>query len=93
MPVYKSVIPVTAPVLIVYKSLGLENQSPSFELYLREPADLRRRTEIIPVKDSHTRIKPLALASGHGRYITVTPERMLVFVSVGEWPLHTSGLE
>jgi hypothetical protein len=25
---------------------------------------------IIPVKDSHTRIKPLALASGHGRYIT-----------------------
>jgi hypothetical protein len=52
--------------------------------------DLRRRTEIIPVKvkDSHTRIKPLALASGHGRYryITVTPERSLVFV--GEWPLH-----
>jgi hypothetical protein len=30
---------------------------------------------IIPVKDSHNhnRIKPLALASGHGRYITVTP--------------------
>jgi hypothetical protein len=32
-----------------------------------------------PVKDSHastsTGIKPLALASGHGRYITVTPER------------------
>jgi hypothetical protein len=26
------------------------------------------------------------LASGHGRYITVTPERKLV--SVGEWPLH-----
>jgi hypothetical protein len=50
--------------------------------------DLRRRTEIIPVKDSDTRIKPLALASGHGRYITVTPERALV--SVGEWPLHTA---
>jgi hypothetical protein len=33
--------------------------------------DLRRRTEITPVKDFHTRIKPLALASGHGRYITV----------------------
>jgi hypothetical protein len=61
-------------------------QSPPFEMYLREPKDLRRRTEIIPVKDSHTRIKPLALASGHGRYITVTPERTLV--SVGEWPLH-----
>jgi hypothetical protein len=43
--------------------------------------------EIIPVKDSHTRIKPLALASGHGRYITVTPERTLL--SAGEWPLHT----
>jgi WD40 repeat protein len=37
------------------------------------------------VKDPHTRT--LALASGHGRYITVTPERTLV--SVGEWPLHT----
>ena len=31
-------------------------------------------------------MKPLALASGHGRYITVIPERALV--SVGEWPLH-----
>jgi hypothetical protein len=38
----------------------------------------------MPVTDSHTRIKLLALASGH--YITVTPERTLV--SVGEWPLH-----
>jgi hypothetical protein len=47
---------------------------------------LRRRTEITPVKDSHTRIKALALTNGHGRYITVTPERTLV--SVGEWPLH-----
>jgi hypothetical protein len=47
------------------------------------PKDLRRRTEIIPVKDLHARIKPLALASGHGCYITVTPERELV--SVGEW--------
>jgi hypothetical protein len=44
--------------------------------------DLRRRTEIITVKDPHTRIKPLTLASGHGRYITVTPERTLL--SVGE---------
>jgi hypothetical protein len=41
-------------------------QSPSFK---GEPRDLRRRTEIMPVKDSHTRIKPLTLASGHGRYI------------------------
>jgi hypothetical protein len=43
--------------------------------------------EVIPVKDPHTRIKPLALTNshGHGRYITVTPERILV--SVGECPL------
>ena len=37
------------------------------------------------VKDPHTRT--LALASGHGRCMTVTPERTLI--SVGEWPLHT----
>ena len=42
--------------------------------------------EIIPGKHSDTRIKPLPLTNGHGRYITVTPERTLV--SVGEWPLH-----
>jgi hypothetical protein len=40
----------------------------------------------MPVKDPHTRIKPLALASGNGRYITVTPERKPV--SVGEWPFN-----
>jgi hypothetical protein len=61
-------------------------QSPLFTADLRGPQDLRRRTEIIPVKYAHTSIKPLALASGHGRYTTVTPERALV--SVGEWPLH-----
>ena len=43
-------------------------------------------TEIIPGKHSDTRIKPLPLTNGHGRYITVTTERTLV--SVGEWPLH-----
>jgi hypothetical protein len=64
----------------------IPNQPPSFEVDHRTTKDLRRRTEIIPVKDSHTRIKPLALASGHGRYITFTPERTLL--SVGEWPLH-----
>jgi hypothetical protein len=37
----------------------------------------------MPVKDPYTRIKPLALASGHGRYIAVKPERTLL--SVGEW--------
>jgi hypothetical protein len=42
--------------------------------------------EIIPGKDSDTRIKPLTLTNGHGRYMTVTPERTLA--SVGECPLH-----
>jgi hypothetical protein len=41
--------------------------------------------EIIPGKHSDTRIKPLALTNGHGRYIAVTPERTLA--SVGECPL------
>jgi hypothetical protein len=39
-------------------------------------------TEIIPGKHSDTRIKPLPLTNGHGRYTTVTTERTLV--SVGE---------
>jgi hypothetical protein len=49
-------------------------------------------TEIMPVKDSHTRLKPLTLAGGHGRFmlhartVIVTSERKLT--SVGEWPLH-----
>ena len=41
--------------------------------------------EIIPGKDSDTRISPLTLTNDHGRYITVTPERALA--SVGECPL------
>jgi hypothetical protein len=39
-------------------------QSPSFKNEPGKTWDLRRRTEIIPAKDSYTRIKPLALASG-----------------------------
>jgi hypothetical protein len=47
--------------------------------------------EIIPGKHSDTRIKPLALTNGHGRYIVTLPlhvtlERKLA--SVGECPLH-----
>jgi hypothetical protein len=42
--------------------------------------------EIIPGKHSDTRIKPLALTNGHGRYMTVTPERALSFV--GGCPLN-----
>jgi hypothetical protein len=41
-----------------------------------------KEAEIIPGKYSNTRIKPLTLASGHGRYITVTLE--LTLVPVGE---------
>jgi hypothetical protein len=41
---------------------------------------------VIAVKDHHTRIKPLPLTNGHGRYITVTPERALVFV--WKWSLN-----
>jgi hypothetical protein len=52
-------------------------QSTYFKGDARETQDRRRGTEITPVKDSQTRIKPLALASGHGRYIKVTPERIL----------------
>ena len=55
-------------------------QLPSFKVDRRVPVPLpvpgtagpeeaNWRTEILPVKDSHTRIKPLPLASGHGRYI------------------------
>jgi hypothetical protein len=44
------------------------------------------RTEVIPGKISGTRIKPFPLANGHGRYMTVTPERTLA--SVGELLLH-----
>jgi hypothetical protein len=40
-----------------------------FKVHPRETWDLRRQTEIIPVKDSHTRTKPLALVSGYGRHI------------------------
>jgi hypothetical protein len=36
--------------------------------------------EIIPGKHSDTRIKPLAFANGHSRYMTVTPERALASV-------------
>jgi hypothetical protein len=36
--------------------------------------------EIIPGKDSDTRIKPLALTNGHGRCMVVTPERTLASV-------------
>jgi hypothetical protein len=44
------------------------------------------KAEIIPGEDSDTRINPLTLTNGHGRYMTVTPERTLV--SVGKCPLN-----
>jgi len=47
-------------------------------------------TEVIPGKHSDTRIKALAYTKGHGRYMTVTPERTLV--SVGECELNKEPL-
>jgi hypothetical protein len=44
----------------------------------------------MPVRDSHTRIKPFTLASGHGRYTTVTPNGPLACQSLGNGPLHIS---
>ena len=62
------------------------HQCRSFKFSPSAPKCPGSGTEIIPGKHSDTRIKPLPLTNGHGRYITVTPERTLV--SVGEWPLH-----
>jgi hypothetical protein len=42
--------------------------------------DLRRGTETTRSKNSDTRIKPLALANGHGRHIAVAPKRTLASV-------------
>jgi hypothetical protein len=41
------------------------------------------RTEINPGKNSDTRMKPLPLANGHGRFmaLAVAPERALVSVT------------
>ena len=65
----------------MYKIPRGSNSNDLFEFEPRDTQDLRRRTGIIPVnKDSHTRIKPLALASGNGRCMTVTPKRTLVSV-------------
>jgi hypothetical protein len=54
----------------------------SFKLPPSTPKCPGSGTEIIPGKHSetNTRIKPLPLINGHGRYITVTPERTIVSV-------------
>jgi hypothetical protein len=43
---------------------------------------LLEEAEIIPGKHSDTRIKPLPLTNGHGRYMAVTPERALMSVGM-----------
>jgi hypothetical protein len=50
----------------------------------------RQLTAAVPfmINITHLRIKPLPSTNGHGRYITTTPEQVLV--SVGEWPLHVN---
>jgi hypothetical protein len=72
--------------------MGIAHQWTSFKLdpSLAKCPGPGSGTEIIPGKNSDTRLKPLPLTNGHGRYITVTPERALL--SVGEWPLHITVL-
>ena len=62
----------------VFGTRPLRLLSSCFKEDLSLTQDLRRQIEITPVKDSHTRIKPFDLASGHDRYITITPEQALV---------------
>jgi hypothetical protein len=71
----------TGTIMPMRQNTGSESRFDSFTRRIK-----RERAEIKPGKRSDTRIKPLALASGHGRYITVTPERALV--SARGWPLH-----
>jgi hypothetical protein len=53
-----NIVHCTALCIMIYNILYyiIIYQPPSFEVDHRGPQDLRRRTEIIPVKDSHTRI-------------------------------------
>ena len=66
---YKSTMLIRA--LVISISASIRQTSPPLSMGgLRTTQDLRRRTEITPVKDSHNWIKPLALTNGHSRYIT-----------------------
>jgi hypothetical protein len=69
---------------------GFKNEVKRLQIYNGYVSELNSRhtrprralesgTEVMPVKDFRTRIKPLALAlaSGHGRYMAVTPERAI----------------
>jgi hypothetical protein len=44
------------------------------------------KAEVIPGKHFTPSINPFALGNGHGRYMTVTPEREVF--SIAKWPLH-----
>jgi hypothetical protein len=48
-------------ILQQYISVPVIQDRTAVHISPREPQDLRRRTEVAPVKDSHTRIKPLPL--------------------------------
>ena len=61
-----------------------------FDPFIHLTIKALKEAEIIPGKHSDTRIKPLPLTNGHGRYIIVTPWR--VPVSIGEWPLHITAI-
>ena len=66
--------------------LGIPPQLPRFIFDPFMHLTALEEAEIIPGKDSDTRIKPLTLTNGHGRYMAVAPERTLV--SVGKCPLN-----
>jgi hypothetical protein len=79
---------------IIKASVSVSERHSSWTPQMRSALGVELRSEIIPGENSDTRIKPLPLTNGHGRYIgflTVTSERTLVVsVGVGEWPLHNT---
>ena len=61
------------------KSVGLIQVRP-LSPQPRSALGVELRSFPVNIPHSDTRIKPLPLTTGHGRYMTVTPERTLFFV-------------
>jgi hypothetical protein len=81
---YRTVVRSTCLRYTLHATRFTIHQCRSFKFSSSAPKCPGSGTEIIPGKHSDTRIKPLPLTNGHGRYMAVTPERKLV--SVGECP-------
>ena len=58
----------------------IKHQWPSFKFDPLAAKCPGSGTEVIPGKNSDTKIKPLPLTNGHGLYMTVTPERTVFSV-------------